>query len=100
MRHHYSPEVGMWFTDLDNPSSFEVVALDESEGYVEIQHFTGEIEEIELENWFEMDLDPLPGPEDWDGPYEITAEDYDYLDENYYPEDLSGILTEWDRNKN
>lgn len=96
MRHGCAPEVGMWFTNVEYPSSFEVVATDEQEGFVEIQHFSGEIEEIDLESWFELQLEPIPTPEDWTGPYEISREDLSYNDESFRLEDWSAILTQLD----
>ncbi|MEY4760683.1 MAG: hypothetical protein RLZZ200_539 [Pseudomonadota bacterium] len=45
----FPPVVGDWFEGRDG--LFEVVALDESEGSIEIQHVDGSVEEIELDDW-------------------------------------------------
>jgi hypothetical protein len=97
--HNLFPEVGMWYQTLDYDTSFEVVALDEKEGYVEVQHFTGEIEEHDLENWFELNLISIEPPEDWTGAYEVSREDLGFYDENQYSEDWSGILTDIDADR-
>lgn len=99
MRHYFAPEIGMWFKNLEYPSTFEVVATDESEGYVEIQHFSGEIEEIDMETWFELDLDPVPAPDDWTGPYELSKEDYGYYDDFSRQDDWNNPLTDIDFDK-
>ena len=56
-------------------SIFEVVALDEDDGTVELQHFDGTIEEIELEHWSDMLLVDVDGPEDWSGSVDIDPRD-------------------------
>ena len=94
MRHHETPEIGNWYQNLDYKNTFEVVASDEGEGYVEIQYFAGEIEELDLENWYELDIKRIPPPEDWSGPFEIAREDLGYSDDAIHPEDWSGPLTD------
>ena len=92
MRHHEHPDVGSWYKDQEYNYMFEVVATDDSEDSVEIQHFGGEIEEMDLDTWYELDLRPIPAPEDWSGPYELSKEDLDYSD-TMHPEDWSGPLS-------
>lgn len=87
------PDIGGWFKDCERNLIFEVVATDENEGFVEIQYFAGEIEELEYEVWQELDLEPLPAPEDWTGPFEMHREDMGYTDDTLRPEDWSGPIT-------
>lgn len=94
MRHHEFAEIGTWFFDNEHQTIFEVVASDESEATIEIQYFAGEIEEVELENWVQLDLRKIPAPEDWSGPFEIAREDLGYSDETIHPEDWSGPLAD------
>lgn len=94
MRHHEHPDIGYWFKDQEYNNIFEVVASDELDDYVEIQYFAGEIEEIDLETWYELDLKPIPAPEDSSGPFELSREDLGYSDETIHPEDWSGPLTD------
>lgn len=99
MRHHFKPQIGMWFKNHDYPTSFEVVATDEREGYVEIQHYSGEIEEIDIDYWFDLDITPIPGPDDWNGPFELSKEDHDLFEEYYKPEDWGGPLIDLEPEK-
>lgn len=75
------PIVGNWYQNLDTQTEFEVVALDEDSQTVEIQYFDGELEEIDLDSWHEMVLEPIDPPEDWSGPFdEIDPDDLGYSD--------------------
>lgn len=94
MRHHVHPDVGYWYKDQEYNAIFEVVATDDSDDYVEIQHFEGQIEELDIETWYEMNLKRIPAPEDCSGPYEISSEDMGYDVDTIHPEDWSGPLSE------
>ncbi len=94
MRHHEYPNVGYWYTDQDYNHIFEVVAADDHDQCVEIQYFAGEIEELDLETWYQLDLRRIPPPEDWSGPFEISKEDLGYSDDSIRPEDWSGPLSD------
>lgn len=80
MRNHEYPNIGHWYQDGLRTAMFEVVAVDK-DGGVEIQHFDGEIEELDLDSWYELELVEIPPPEDWSGPYEMSKEDLDLFDE-------------------
>lgn len=69
------PIVGNWYQHLDKGQQFQVVALDEDNGLVEIQHFDGDLEEIELETWYSLDVEPSEEPENWAGPLDIAETD-------------------------
>ena len=45
-----------------------VVDVNEREDTVDIQYFDGEIEELEMEEWEDLDLEEIEPPEDWAGP--------------------------------
>lgn len=64
------PIVGNWYQDLETQTEFEVVAFDEDAQTVEIQYFDGEVEELDLDAWYEMVLEPIEPPEDWSGPFD------------------------------
>ena len=80
MRNHEYPDIGHWYQDGLRTAMFEVVAVDK-DGGVEVQHFDGEIEELDLDSWYELELVEIPPPEDWSGPYEMSKEDLDLFDE-------------------
>ena len=69
------PVIGKWFR-RPNGSLFEVVAVDEADGTIEIQHFDGTIDEVELESWPELLLIEVSAPEDWSGSVDMDPEDY------------------------
>ena len=57
MRHHEAPIVGNWYKNQEYNSIFEVVANDELEENVQIQYFSGEIEEVDLDMWYQLNLE-------------------------------------------
>ncbi len=69
------PIIGNWFR-RPNGTLFEVVAVDEDDGTVEIQQFDGTIGELEIENWPQMLLVEISAPEDWSGSVDMDPEDY------------------------
>lgn len=92
MRHHEFPDIGGWYANQEFNDIFEVVASDEKDAYVEIQYFNGEIEEFDLETWYELDLRRIPEPEDCSGPFEVDGEALGYSDDTIHPEDWSDPL--------
>jgi hypothetical protein len=73
------PIAGTWYRHLDKGQMFVVVALDEPAGIVEVQHFDGDIEEIALGTWRNMELEVAEPPEDWTGPVDnVERDDTDY----------------------
>ena len=69
------PEVGHWYAHRDKGQMFQVVAYDPDDGYVEIQDFDGDVDELDLDTWFAMPLDPAEAPEDWTGPVDDVEVD-------------------------
>jgi len=69
------PVVGNWYRHEDKGQLFRVVAYDEAREIVEIQHFDGDLEEIEASAWFDMDIEPAEAPEDWTGPLDDVEHD-------------------------
>ncbi len=69
------PVIGQWFRRA-NGTVFEVVALDESTGTIEIQQFDGTVDEIDPDLWIEWPLVEVSAPEDWSGSVDMEAEDY------------------------
>lgn len=60
------PVVGDWYSS--HGQLFEVVAIDDAERVIEVQHADGDLEEIDLEDWTIRSragsLDPAEAPED------------------------------------
>ncbi|OOZ40833.1 hypothetical protein BOW53_06365 [Solemya pervernicosa gill symbiont] len=98
MATEFEPKVGEWYKYSETGKLFEVVAFDEDEGAIEIQHLDGEVEELDLEIWFEVDLEMAEAPEDWSAAYDgIDKDDLGYSDKAIRPEDWSGPMNEIDR---
>ena len=65
MSRDYEPVPGQWYENLEDEESFRVLTVDEDSELVEIEYLDGEIEEIDLETWHEMDLEKTEEPEGW-----------------------------------
>lgn len=81
------PQVGHWYRQF-NGALFEVVAVDEKDYTVELQHFDGTLDQIELETWPNLLIETVGAPEDWSGSVDMDPEDYD-------GEDLSDLPYGW-----
>ena len=61
------PEVGLWYAHRDKGQTFQVVAIDEHDGVIEIQNFDGDVDEVDLETWRTLSLERTEQPEDFTG---------------------------------
>jgi hypothetical protein len=72
------PTIGEWYC-IRGGELFEVVALDETDGTLEIQYFDGTIEEMELVDWEAQittrEIEAAEAPEDWSGSVDADPED-------------------------
>lgn len=72
------PEIGNWYSHRDKGQMFQVVAVDLEEDYIEIQHFDGDVDELDLDSWHAMPLERAEAPEDWTGPVDdVETEELD-----------------------
>jgi hypothetical protein len=88
----YDPVKGQWFEDLEENEIFLVLSVDPDQELVEIQYENGDIEEIDLDTWHELDLERATEPEGWasdavegektDAEEEVDDEDDDDWDED------------------
>ncbi len=73
------PVVDTWYEDLDSGRQFEVTDFDAGNGVVEVRYSDGEVEELGLDSWYELALEPIEEPEDWlDEEEEDDDEDEDF----------------------
>jgi hypothetical protein len=63
----YDPAPGQWYENAEEEETFQVLSVDEDSELIEIQYLDGDIEEIDLETWAEMDLEKVEEPEGWSG---------------------------------
>lgn len=79
------PAVGHWYQNPDL-SKFEVIALGEDDGIIEIQYFDGYLDEVEFDVWPQMGLEAISAPENWTEAYDdIERDDLRYTDFNLRP---------------
>ncbi|GAB4511332.1 MAG: hypothetical protein Tsb0026_14210 [Sulfuricaulis sp.] len=64
---HEEPVVGAFYEDQEEEGrTFEVLAFDENIGTIEIQYSDGTTGEIDLDDWYGMDLEKLESDEEDD----------------------------------
>jgi hypothetical protein len=83
----YEPVPGQWYENLEDEESFRVLTVDEDSELVEIEYLDGEIEEIDLETWHEMDLERTQEPEGWAESDEDKDEEEEEEEEDEEDED-------------
>lgn len=78
----YEPVPSQWYENVEEEESFRVLSVDEDSELVEIEYLDGDIEEIDLEAWHEMDLEKIEEPEGWsESDDEDTDEDEEWDEE-------------------
>ena len=90
------PVIGQWFR-RPNGALFEVVALDEEDGTVDIQFFDGTIDEVDLDVWPNLIITEVSAPEDWSGSVDMDPEDFLGKSDNEMPSGFHDPLEFVDR---
>jgi len=89
------PIAGNWYQHLDKGQKFEVVAVDEVSALVEIQYFDGDTDELSLDGWYDLDIEPIEAPEDWTGPLDdVERDDLGYTETDMQPDDWTASVSE------
>jgi hypothetical protein len=88
----YEPTPGQWYENVEEEESFRVLSVDEDSELIEIEYLDGDIEEIDVEAWHEMDLEMTEEPEGWsdadeDEDDEEEEEDEDEDDDDWDEDD-------------
>jgi hypothetical protein len=86
----YDPVPGQWYEDLETSEVFQVIALDPDDEVVRIHWLEGETEELDLEDWTAMDVEPTDAPEGW------VDEDEDEDEDDLEDEDEDEDEDDWD----
>lgn len=71
----FQPVIGDWYLTAEG-DNFEVVAYDPEDETIEIQYFDGAVEELDLDTWLQLAIEPSEPPEDWSGSLDLMSEDY------------------------
>ena len=88
MSRDYEPEKGQWYEDLDREDSFRVLSVDPDIATVRIQWLDGEVEDLDVDEWHELDLELAAEPEGWvDDDAEEEEEEEEEDDEDWDDED-------------
>ena len=82
----YEPVRGQWYENAEEDDSFRVLSVDEDAELVEIEYLDGDIEEMDIDTWHEMDLEKIAQPEGWAGD-DLADEDDDEDDDEDEDED-------------
>lgn len=69
------PVPGQWYENVEEDETFRVLSLDEDHEMVEIEYLDGEIEELDIDEWHEMDLELTEEPEGWSDEDDDEEED-------------------------
>ena len=69
------PAIGDWYQAPDG-ALFEIIAVDDEDGTIDIQHFDGTVEEVDFDAWEESSFFLADPPEDYSGSLDIEREDY------------------------
>ena len=91
----YEPVPGQWYENVEEEESFRVLSVDEDSERLEIEYLDGDIEELDLETWREMDLERIAEPEGWSESDDEDAED----DEDDWEEDEDEDDDDWDEDE-
>ena len=80
------PVRGQWYQNVEEEETFRVLTVDEDSELIEIEYLDGDIEELDIEAWHEMDLELTSEPEGWsdeeDEEEEKKAEEEEEADED------------------
>jgi hypothetical protein len=72
------PDIGEWYRILDG-DEFEVVAIDEDDGTIEVQYFDGTVAELEASDWdlqfSNGDIEKVDAHEDGKGSADFDDDD-------------------------
>ncbi len=77
MSRDYEPVRGQWYQNVEEEEQFRVLTVDEDSELVEIEYLDGDIEELDIEAWHEMDLERIEQPEGWSESEDDDDEDED-----------------------
>lgn len=87
MSRDYEPVPGQWYENLEEEEQFRVLSIDEDSELIEIEYLDGDIEELDLEAWHEMDLEKIAVPEGWSEDDDDSDEDEEEWEEDDDDED-------------
>jgi hypothetical protein len=92
MLNRLAPAVGQWYRN-EQGAVFEVVAFEKEAGVIEIQHFDGAVEELDIDSWYSQMPKASAAPEDWSGPFDdLLADDFGDTESARHPDEWNNPL--------
>ncbi|MGH8533985.1 MAG: DUF6763 family protein [Gammaproteobacteria bacterium] len=67
MSNEVDPVAGRWYEHIERGQKFEVVDVDDERGVIEVQYANGEIDEMDIDEWYDLEIEPIEIPEEWIG---------------------------------
>lgn len=95
MGRDFEPVKGQWYENVEEDETFRVLSVDEDAELVEIEYLDGDIEELDLDAWRELDLERIEEPEGWAANDQDDDDDEDE-DEDEEDDDLDDDDDDWD----
>lgn len=98
----FEPTPGQWYENVEEEETFRVLTVDEDSELIELEYLDGEIEEIDVETWHEMDLEKVSEPEGWadrdddDDDDDEDDDDDDEDDDDDWDDDDDDDDDDWD----
>jgi hypothetical protein len=94
----YDPVQGQWYEDLEENEVFRVLSVDPDQEIIEVQYENGDIEEMDLDTWHELDLERASEPEGWASDDDVVKkeEEEEDDDEEDWDEDEDEDDDDWD----
>lgn len=90
------PVPGQWYENVEEDETFRVLSVDEDSELIEIEYLDGDIEELDVEAWHEMDLELTDEPEGWS---DEDDEDEDEEEEDEEEDDEDDDDDDWDEDE-
>ena len=87
MSRDYEPVPSQWYENLEEEEQFRVLSVDEDSELIEIEYLDGDIEELDVEAWHEMDLERISEPEGWAATQAEEEEEEEDEDDEDWDED-------------
>lgn len=82
MSNEVDPVAGSWYEHIERGQKFEVVDVDDERGVIEVQYANGEIDEMDIDEWYHLEIEPIEIPEERIGQSIVpSGQDPGYEDE-------------------
>lgn len=85
-----SVKVGGWYQIADG-RYFKIVSLDGVDATVEIQYADGDLEELDIEAWYELEPMPIENPDYGRGPFDVLYDEQNPADRHTLSELLGQL---------